>query len=148
MKRINNLINWFDSRNLEIFLNRIVDNCDFLVLFCIILTTNNEIYFSIDDLKQYVNICKDNDNYKDLLKNIYIIDEHNSFNKAINILKIDKDIMLIKDKTNTAIITKNLNLKDIYKYSNDTISEMTNFINDFYIFKDKQFVKSKTKKAI
>ena len=129
------------SNNFMTLLERITDSCDFLVLFSSILFINNDTYFDINKLINFIDECQQKNKYLNLLNNIYIRDDkYDSFYKAIKVLKMDKDITEIKcQHRNTQyydqimLINKNINLKEaLTRNSKKTITEMTHFINDYH----------------
>ena len=129
------------SNNFMTLLERITDSCDFLVLFSSILFINNDTYFDINKLINFIDECQQKNKYLNLLNNIYIRDDkYDSFYKAIKVLKMDKDITEIKcQHRNTQyydhimLISKNINLKEeLTRNNKEKIIEMTDFINDYY----------------
>ena len=125
------------SNNFMTLLERITDSCDFLVLFSSILFINNDTYFDINKLINFIDECQQKNKYLNLLNNIYIRDD--SFYIAIKVLKMDKDITEIKcQHRNTQyydqimLINKKINLKEtLTKNNKKTIAEMNNFVKEY-----------------
>ena len=65
------------SNNFMTLLERITDSCDFLVLFSSILFINNDTYFDINKLINFIDECQQKNKYLNLLNNIYIRDDRN-----------------------------------------------------------------------
>ena len=65
------------SNNFMTLLERITDSCDFLVLFSSILFINNDTYFDINKLINFIDECQQKNKYLNLLNNIYIRDDLN-----------------------------------------------------------------------
>ena len=122
--------------HLELF-DRILAACDFLTLFSSILLINNDTYFDINKLINFIDECQQKNKYLNLLNNIYIRDD--SFYIAIKVLKMDKDITEIKcQHRNTQyydqimLINKKINLKEtLTKNNKKTIAEMNNFVKEY-----------------
>ncbi len=148
--------NGHNSSNLESF-NRIIDASNFLSLFCAILLINNESYFNIDKLKNFINYCQLFNRFQELLNNIYPFDEkYNSFDKAITILKLNGYVKEFRYKQNEnaqianriIIIGKKFDIKEILRNNKLKITDTLNLVEEFdaYCIDSVEYFKSKMKK--
>lgn len=143
--------------NSTILFKKINDCKDFLTLFASILYINHENYFRLNYLISFIDECRQNNKYFNLLNSVYSVDNlYDCFEKAIKVLKMEKDITEFRYQfgnidlyAQVIIINKHINLKQaIINNNKDKIIEMNNFVKDYYNYLNKDFHINNNKKSV
>jgi len=138
MKQNNN-----ETKYLDKFYNPDITPYDFLSLFSSVLASQNEYSFVRDSLIEFINHCKKNSLYNNLLKDINLKTNgvtfySEEFDEAISKLKWARILYTVSPEQDSTIwIFNNIPIPELIKHKESFLGEVKQFINEYKQFSNK-----------